>query len=149
MPLKRLAPSGHSTRTRPSLVRPCAGCPPGHCAVSIIVHCGPSRLGSGCAGRGKTPGSAAPQTETPETTAWKHQGRPRCVPALPADPVCKTMSCHPMLFINLVLTFPKRGGGAATLSPHPHQELLVAHIHTEQSRGAGLWPDIARLFQHL
>lgn len=149
MPLKCLAPSGHSTRAHLSPVSPCAGCPPGDRVVSIIVNCGPSRLGSGCGGRRKTTGSATPRTETPESTAWQHQGRPPCVHALPADPVCKVMSCHPMLFINLVLTFPKQGGGAAAPSPHPHQELLVAHIHTEQSRGAGLWPDIARLFQHL
>lgn len=66
------------------------------------------------------------------------------------------MSCHLMPFINLVLTFPKQdgGGGAAARSlPHPHHELLVAHIHTQQSGGGdggpGLWPDFALLFQHL
>ena len=44
------------------------------------------------------------------------------------------------------------------LSPSPHcptsprsywRPLLFAHIYTEQSWGAGLWPDFARLFQHL
>lgn len=55
-----------------------------------------------------------------------------------------------MLFINLVLTFPKQGGGggAAVQPPHPHRELLVAHIHTGKSLvlggEVGGWP-LARL----
>lgn len=81
------------------------------------------------------------------------------VHSLPGNPLCEIMSCHPMLFINLALTFPKQGAGRrGYISPSPHwstslrscwRPLPFAHIYTEQSWGAGLWPDFARLFQHL
>lgn len=97
--------------------------------MSLIFNCGSSGLDSGSEGR--PPGEQHPPVKTPADHGVKTPGEAPRVHALPGNPLCPIVSCHPTLFINLALTFPEQasGGGAQPASSPPPGTVDGPHSH--------------------